>query len=115
MKAIKLAHYKWDLTVRYTWNCCFYIVAVIYLCFYHKYYLTDSLYFRRNGHNYHRSYENLLFYTSENRCALLNAITTIQISFYVIDALYDLNERNITEAIGKFLSCGILVCFDVYR
>lgn len=110
-----MPHHKWDQTARYTWNCCFYAVAVVYLCFYRKYHLTDSLYFQRNGHSYHRSYENLLFHTADNRCALLGAITTILIAFYVVDGIYDLRERSISEAIGKTVSCGILVYFDVYR
>lgn len=115
LKAVKLAYYKWDVTVRYTWNCCFYVVAIVFLCIYQKYYLADSLYFRQNGQNYYRSYENLLFYTSSNRCSLFNSVTTILISFYVIDALHNLNERSISEAINKLFACGIVICFDVYR
>lgn len=79
------------------------------------YFLADSLYFKQNGQNYYRSYENLLFFTSPNRCSLFNSINFIIIAFYVIDMLYVLSEHNISEAINKFFACGIVICFDIYR
>lgn len=115
LKAAKLAHHKWNVTVRFTWNCCFYTVAVVFLFVYQKYILADNWYFKKNGQNYHRSYENLLFHTSNARCSLFNSINSILISFYVIDLIYDLNERNISEAINKIIACGIVICFDVNR
>lgn len=115
LRAAKLSYSTWNLTVRYIWNCCFYLVAVVFLYVYKKYFLADSLYFKQNGQNYFRSYENLLFYTSNNRCSLFNSINYILIAFYVMDVLYDLNERNISEAMNKFFACGIIVCFHVYR
>lgn len=115
LKAARLAHYKWNLTIHYLWNVCFYIVAIVFLYLYQKYYLADNLYFKQNGQNYYRSYENLLFYTSNNRCSLFNSLDLILISFYVIDLFYDLNERNFSEAINKFLACCIVVSFHNYR
>lgn len=115
MKAAKLSYYKWNLTARYIWNCCFYIVAIVFLYVYQKYFLADSLYFKQNGQNYYRSYENLLFFTTKNRCSPFNSINSILISFYVIDVLYELNERNISEAINKILAGGVLISFDIYR
>ncbi|XP_031628299.1 uncharacterized protein LOC116344062 [Contarinia nasturtii] len=114
LKAAKFSYYKWNLTIHFVWNCCFYIVALVFLCLYRKYFLVDSLYFKQNGQNYYRSYENLLFYTN-NRCSLYSSISFILLSFYLIDVIYDLNEGNISEAISKFLACGIVVCFDIYR
>lgn len=115
LKAARFSYYKWDLTLRYIWNCCFYIVALVFLYVYQKYFLVDSLSFKQNGQNYYRSYENLLFYTSNSRCSLFTSVNFILISFYVIEAIYDLNERNISEALSKFLACGIVVCFDAHR
>lgn len=115
LKAARISYYTWDLTIRFIWNCCFYIVAIVFLYVYKTYFLADSLYFKQNGQNYYRSYENLLFFTSQNRCSLFNSINFILIAFYVIDMLYVLNEHNISEAINKFFACGIVICFDVYR
>lgn len=119
LRAHNIAHYKWKSTIRYTWNVAFFAVAIIFLCIYQKYYLADNLYFKQNGQNYYRSYENLLFYTPSNkqhqRCSPFNAINLILLSFYIVDALYNLNERAYADAINKFLACSILVCFDQSR
>ncbi|XP_055296551.1 uncharacterized protein LOC129565567 [Sitodiplosis mosellana] len=115
LRASKLSYYKWNLTVRYVWNICFYIVAIAFLYVYQKYFLADSLYFKQNGQNYYRSYENLIFFTSNHRCNLLNSVNYILISFYLIDVIFDLNEGYVSEAVSKFLACGIVICFDVYR
>lgn len=119
LRALHIAHYKWKSSIRYTWNLAFFVVAIVFLCAYQKYYLADNLYFKQNGQNYYRSYENLLFYTTSNqqhqRCSPFNAINLILLSFYIVDALYNLNERAYGDAINKSLACSILVCFDQSR
>lgn len=115
LRAAKLSYFKWDLTIRYIWNCCFYLVAAVFLYVYRMYFLVDSLYFMKNGQIYLRSYENLLFYNSNNRCSLFNSMNFILIAFYLIDVFHMLNERNISEAMNKFFACGIVICFDIYR
>lgn len=115
LRAARISYYTWNLTIRYTWNCCFYIVAIVFLYAYKAYFLADSLYFKQNGQNYYRSYENLLFFTSQQRCSLFNSINFILIAFYVVDMLYVLNENHISDAINKFFACGIVICFDIYR
>lgn len=119
LRALTIPHFKWKLTIRYTWNVSFFGVAIVFLCIYQRFYLADNLYFKQNGQNYYRSYENLLFYTSTNqqhqRCSPFNGINLLLLSFYIVDALYNLNERNYAEAINKFLACSILICFEQSR
>lgn len=87
----------------------------MFLFVHQKYILADNWYFKKNGQNYQRSYENLLFHTSNARCSLFNSINSILISFYLNDLIKDLNEHNISEGVNKFLACCIVICFDVNR
>lgn len=115
LRKSRIDHYKWNITIRSVWNICFHIVAIIFLILYQKYFLASSLYFKQNGQNYYRSYENLLFHRVDNSCSTFNSMNIILLSFYVSDFLYELNDRSFIDAIRKALTCCIMACFDTYR
>lgn len=104
------------MTIQNTWTISFHAIVVLFLYNYEEYYLNGNYYFKRNGQLFPNRYESPLLYTTRNQCSLLlNSINLIILSFYIADALYDLNELNLCDAINKLLICCLVICFNQFR
>lgn len=104
------------MTVQNTWTISFHLIVIIFLYNYEENYLNRNFYLKRNGQQlFPNRFESPLLYSTQNQCSLLNSINLIILSFYIADALYDLNELNICDAINKLLISCLVICFDQFR
>ena len=110
LKSHKIKQYKCKPTVRYVWNISFFAASLLFLHFYHKYFIATRIY-RELGP--FPKYASALFLPTDN-CFIFDSISLILITFYVTAIFLDLREKDFSEAASKCLYVLVLLSFDSY-
>lgn len=92
--------------IRFVWNICFCFATIIFLKLYHEEFISPE--FERESHQLFPAFTNSLFFKV---CDMkkFKLVTLLLTSFYVLEAIIDLNERNFSNTGRKFLFAVVLL------
>lgn len=102
---------KLDKNIRFVWNICFCFATIIFLKLYHEEFISPE--FERESHQLFPAFSNSLFFKV---CDMkkFKLVTILLTSFYILEALVDLNERSFSNSGRKFLFAMILLaCYNL--
>lgn len=111
LRSQNVSVYKCTPTIRFIWNCGFYTTCTTFLHFYHKYFIAPRILKETNG--IFPKYRSALFLPTDH-CSIFNSISIILTTFYITSALFDLREKDITEAASKCLFACVIMTLDHY-
>ncbi|XP_063703459.1 uncharacterized protein LOC134833159 [Culicoides brevitarsis] len=95
--------------IRIIWSTCFIMTQIIFLEMYHSQFISPE--FERETRQLFPKFSNSLFFKVCDMKKFM-LVTLILSSFYILEALIDLNERNFANSLSKFLfSAVLLTCY----
>lgn len=95
--------------IRIIWSICFIVTQIVFLEMYHSQFINPE--FERETRQLFPKFSNSLFFKV---CDIKKffLVTLIVSSFYILEALIDMNERNFANSLSKFLfSAVLLICY----
>ncbi|KAG4074257.1 hypothetical protein HA402_008666 [Bradysia odoriphaga] len=111
LRSQKVSVYKCTPTIRFIWNGGFYITCTTFLHFYHKYFIAPRI--LKETNSFFPKYRHALFLPTDH-CTVFNSISIILATFYITAALFDVRERDFTEAASKCLFACVIMSLDHY-
>lgn len=95
--------------IRIVWSICFIVTQIVFLEMYHSQFINPE--FERETRQLFPKFSNSLFFKVCDMKKFM-LVTLILSSFYILEALIDLNERNFANSLSKFLfSAVLLTCY----
>ncbi|KAJ6639874.1 hypothetical protein Bhyg_12621 [Pseudolycoriella hygida] len=111
LRSQRISVYKCLPTIRFIWNIGFYATCTTFLHFYHKYFIAPRI--LKETSSFFPKYRDALFLPTDH-CSIFNSISIILTTFYITSALFDLRERDFTEAASKWLFASVIMSLDHY-